>query len=226
MINNITDFGCLACKPKTKFLNHINDLLMKHQKMDKAPQPGAAFTIPLSPERRLLTECFYDNTDIVVDILMESYRDNHELKQLSQNHKDFLQENFDVSFHYLVTNAIETDPDYNGVIDCELITLNHKLPFVKWVENLVKEKVLDNEYHGIDVKTILSKSSPGCILVNTIKPESNKIEFVRDNFVTIFETVLNNFCTDPARWPNRNSYETFIEWIEWDCLPLYQISLK
>jgi hypothetical protein len=87
------------------------------------------------------------------------------------------------------------------LINRNAITIKYKKPFLDWIAKTGKPFLeTGNDDYNI-------------YLIPEVEGDEELEEIILDNWDTIFNEELENWCTDKSLWPQDLSYDLFKEWV-------------
>jgi hypothetical protein len=103
------------------------------------------------------------------------------------------------------------------IINRSVAIIKPKQPFVDWANSIVDEE----QYSVSDFSTDCS-----VILLPVTDSDEDAEDFIKDVFKDVFEMELSSWVVDDEMWPEKITYEMFLDWFEVDYHSMVFDSLK
>jgi hypothetical protein len=87
------------------------------------------------------------------------------------------------------------------------ISVSAKKPMIDWVNSM-------DPVHPIKFRIPLNYDESTIYLIEEIETEEDFEEWIRENYLAIFEEELFSWITDDSKWPDSLTYELFTKWIQ------------
>ncbi len=92
-------------------------------------------------------------------------------------------------------------------INRDAITVSAKKPLIDWINSL-------DPLHPMQYRDQSNYDESTIYLIEELDTEKDFNEWIRENYLEIFEQELFSWITDDSKWPNPLHYALFSEWIQ------------
>jgi hypothetical protein len=92
-------------------------------------------------------------------------------------------------------------------INRNAITVSARKPLIDWVNSMDQE-------HPMKYRDPSNYDESTVYLIEELETEEDFNEWIRENYLELFEEELFGWLTDDAKWPTPLTYELFNEWIQ------------
>ena len=90
------------------------------------------------------------------------------------------------------------------------IIVRYKEPFIQWINQA------DPSENKPDI-TLQNVNPERTVYLISDDDAENIEEWIRANYITLFENELDGWYTDEVLWPKKRDYKTFMEWCQVEC---------
>ncbi|PJE00678.1 MAG: hypothetical protein CK427_13070 [Leptospira sp.] len=93
-----------------------------------------------------------------------------------------------------------------SIINRSTIILFHKKPLIEWQNSIFPEDTMEYE------EDFFQNDQAHVYLIPEFDFEENVDTWLKENYIHIFEDVLEDWCTNEALWPKNLTYAMFKDW--------------
>lgn len=93
------------------------------------------------------------------------------------------------------------------IINRDALRVTPKKPLIDWVNSI-------DPVHPVQFRDATHHDASTTYLIEELDSQEDFQEWIKENYVEIFEQELFSWIMDDSQWPEPLTYELFTEWIE------------